>query len=378
MRKSKDFFRGIGFVIVSGGGGFLFSLLGLSIGWMIGSLLTATALSILSPKLVGRDYKQAGIPKYWLYIGQCILGIELGKKINSTVFSIFQENWVTITIMLLLSLILSLLSGICLWKYSKLDMQTSLFATAPGGLSSIPGIAEEAGANTGVVSVVQTMRALLVVLTIPVMVSFWGSNPEEYTHGYAVHREATRFEVEEILMTMLLVLSAWLGYYIGRRLKFPAPWLIGSIVGVAAVKTFISLSIGYDFVAWWPQYLIIASQIFIGASIGSRFHRDMFKEINRTLLLSFFGIIGLIVFTFICAYIVSMVTEITLLTSALAFTPGGITEMTTAALVLNGDFTFVVVVQVLRVVAVCIILPPLFRFLKYWELKKKSHFHLPE
>jgi uncharacterized membrane protein AbrB (regulator of aidB expression) len=41
--------------------------------------------------------------------------------------------------------------------------------------------------------------------------------------------------------------------------------------------------------------------------------------------------------------------------------------MTTTPLVLNGDATLVVAVQVLRFTAVCSILPPLFRFLKYLE-----------
>jgi uncharacterized membrane protein AbrB (regulator of aidB expression) len=86
--------------------------------------------------------------------------------------------------------------------------------------------------------------------------------------------------------------------------------------------------------------------------------------------------LGLIVSVFICAYIVSILTDISFLTAGLAFAPGGIAEMTTTALVLNGDATFVVAVQVLRVVTVCITLPPFFRFLKYLEVKKKSRPHL--
>jgi membrane AbrB-like protein len=99
----------------------------------------------------------------------------------------------------------------------------------------------------------------------------------------------------------------------------------------------------------------------------------MFKGLKRTLIVSFLSTIGLIVSVFICAYFVSVITDITFLTAGLAFAPGGIAEMTTTALVLNGDATFVVAVQVLRVITVCITLPPLFRFLIYWEVKRKSH-----
>lgn len=65
-----------------------------------------------------------------------------------------------------------MLSGFALWKLSKTDMLTSFVGTAPGGLSAMPGIAQEVGANTAVVSLVQTTRVLMVVLTIPFTVFY--------------------------------------------------------------------------------------------------------------------------------------------------------------------------------------------------------------
>jgi uncharacterized protein len=375
MEKHKHFFQFIWFVIVSGIGGFSLSLTELPIGWMIGTLLTAAFLSIFRPNFLHLLYTQNGIPKYWLYIGQCILGIELGQKVNTSVLSIFRENWSTIIIMLLLSILFSLLSGIVLWKFSKLDMLTSFFATAPGGLSSIPGIAEEVGANTGVVSIIQAMRVFLVIITTPVMISFLFGH-SDYHHAVAATESSSTFEGAQLALTILFVFIAWIGYHIGKFLKFPAPWLIGGMISVAAVKSSGSVLIGFDLVAWWPHSLIIISQIFIGASIGSRFNKNMFIGLNRTLIISFLGTIGLIITVFICAYFVSIFTNISFLTAGLAFAPGGIAEMTTTALVLNGDATFVVAVQVLRVVTVCITLPPFFRFLKYLEVKKKSHTNL--
>ncbi len=375
MDKYGGFFRFIWYITVSGLGGFLLSLTGLPIGWMIGTLLIATSLSILRPKFLQLAHQPNGLPKYWLYIGQCILGIELGQKVNSSVLYTFQENWLAITIMLLLSIFFSLISGIILWKYSNLDMLTSFFATAPGGLSAIPGIAEEVGANTGVVSIIQAMRVFLVILTIPVVISFLVADSEGHVYN-SIRTELTKFNIEQVYVTILFVLIALIGYYIGKFLKFPAPWLIGSIVSIAAVKSFSIGIIGYELVAWWPHSLIILSQVLIGASIGSRFHKKMFIGLKRTLFVSLSCTIGLIVFVFICGYVVSVITDITFLTAGLAFAPGGIAEMTTTALVLHGDATFVVAVQVLRVVTVCITLPPFFRFLKYLEGRKKSHAHL--
>lgn len=370
MKGSKGFLRIFLFVVLSGAGGFLLSLTGLSIGWMIGTLITATVLSFTRPKFLSIPNNKAGIPKYWLYIGQCILGIELGQKMNTTVLFTFRDNWLAISIMLLLSISFSLLAGFILWKYSNLNMLTSFFATAPGGMSTMPGIADEVGANTGVVSIIQTVRVFLVILTIPVLLSSWFSNQVNTEFSNTISSETISLEPNQLLMTIILVFVAVVGYFFGKYLKFPAPWLIGSMVSVAIFKSFNPLFFGHDLLAWWPHELIIFSQIFIGASIGSRFQKSMFIGIKKTLIISSLCTIGLIFSMLVCAYIVSAITGITFITSALAFAPGGVAEMTTTAVVLKGDPTFVVAVQVLRIIAVCVILPPIFRLLNYWDLKK--------
>lgn len=373
MKGSIDFLRFFLFVVLSGTGGFLLSLTGLSIGWMIGTLITATFLSFVRPKFLNMPNNNVGIPKYWLYIGQCILGIELGQKMNTSVLFTFRDNWLAVTIMLLLSISFSLLAGYIFWKISNLDMLTSFFATAPGGMSAMPGIADEVGANTGIVSIIQTVRVFLVILTIPVLLSSWSNNGANTELSNAVLNETIAFEPGQILMTIILVFVAIGGYYLGKFLKFPAPWLLGSMVSVALFKSLSSLYLGHDLLAWWPHELIIFSQIFIGASIGSRFQKNMFIGLKKTLFVSSLCTIGFILSMIICAYIVSALTGITFITSALAFAPGGVAEMTTTAVVLKGDPTFVVAVQVLRIIAVCVILPPVFRLLNSWDVKKKDH-----
>jgi uncharacterized protein len=368
LKRNSTFFRSVWFIAISSLGGFLLSLTDLSIGWMIGTFLAAALLSFLRPSLLRRDANQKGVPKYWLFIGQCILGIELGQKINLSFLHIFKEYWLTIILMLLLSIFFSLLSGFVLWKYSKTDMLTSFFGTAPGGLSAMPGIAEEVGANTAVVSIIQTMRIFLVILIIPIIVSFWASNQVDQVTFSA--QTVSPFKWENLLWTLVLVGIAYGGYHLGKYLKFPAPWLIGSMVGVAVVQSFGSLYLGHDMVSWWPYIVITLSQIFIAASIGSRFHKSMFIGLKQTIMVAFLSTMGLIFSMIMCAFFVSKVTGIALITAVLAFAPGGIAEMTTTSVVLNADSTFVVAVQVLRVIIVCVILPPFFRLLNYWEHKK--------
>ena len=142
---------------------------------MIGSLLMSALLSFWKPAFLKLPDSQSNSMQIWLRTGQCLLGIELGLQLNLSVLRIFMENSITIMIVLALSLVFSLGSGFLLYKICKMDMLTSFFSTAPGGLSAMPGMAQEAGANTGVVTIIQTIRIFLVVMIVPFFVL--GANP---------------------------------------------------------------------------------------------------------------------------------------------------------------------------------------------------------
>lgn len=353
-----------GFLALSAAGGFLLSLTGISIGWMLGALITAMLVSFKYPRFLG----EKGMPKHWLYTGQCLLGIELGQKINGSVLSVFQEDWAVVLVTLLLSIGFSLLAGVILWKLSSMDMLTSFFSTAPGGLSAMPGIAEEVGANTAVVSILQTMRVFLVIFIIPVAVSSVAFQPAAKLAGTSA---ASLFEWNSVFWTAILAAVAYAGYHIGKKLKFPAPWLLGSMVTVALVQSGASAYKGHDMVAFWPDESMIAAQILIAASIGSRFRTEMFTGLKKTIAVSFISTVFFITLMFICAYVVSKLTGLSFVTAALAFAPGGVAEMAATAVVLKADATFVVAVQVLRIVAVILLLPPVFKMFYAKELKRK-------
>ena len=356
------------FIAISAIGGLLLSLTGLSIGWMLGTLMAAMLLSFTKPEFAGGK----GIPKYWLNIGQCILGIELGQKINVSVLTVFQKDWAVIVIMLLLSIIFSLLSGVILWKFSKTDMLTSFFSTAPGGLSAMPGIAEEVGANTAVVSVLQTMRVFLVIFIIPIVVSALVFHPSA---APAIQAAASSFKWSGLMWTAVLSVTAYAGYHVGKKLKFPAPWLLGSMLLTAVVQSSASAAVGHDIIAYWPHEVMILSQVVIAASIGSRFRKEMFEGLKQTMVIAFVSTVLFIAAMFACAYIVSKFTGLAFMTAALAFAPGGVAEMATTAVVLQADATFVVAVQVLRIIAVILLMPPVFRMLHAWESKRGVHSH---
>ncbi|RLQ93675.1 AbrB family transcriptional regulator [Falsibacillus albus] len=358
MKFSKNrLLQNICFLIISSFGGYLLSLTGTSIAWMVGSLAAAGILSFWKPRWL---QLKKGIEPYWRHIGQAIIGIELGQQISISVFKTFEMHYVVITATLLLSILLALVSGVVLWWFSKADMVTSLFSTTPGGISAMPSIAEEVGANTVTVSIVQMIRIFLVVGTVPLLAN---SSKMSVASGSMAAPIMHILHPDQVTWTFALILGSTIGYIIGRLVKLPAPWLVGGMMAVAVIQLIGTSTQGGAPLVWWPHGLNVLAQIFIGASIGSRLNKEMFTGAKKIFVFGLLTSSGLIAAMALFALEVSKITHIPFATALLAFAPGGVAEMATTSIALHADSTFVVTVQVLRLLTIFMILPPLFKLL---------------
>ncbi|RYL87554.1 AbrB family transcriptional regulator [Sporolactobacillus sp. THM19-2] len=357
--------EGIIFLLISGTGGFLLSLTGLSIGWMVGTLLLSGWLGIGFPKFTHSLIRSETSGRNWLRTGQLLLGIQMGRQVNASVIRVFREHGLLILLMMILSVFLALLTGFMLHRFSRTDLVTSFYATTPGGLSSMIGIAEEAGANLAVVSVIQTLRVILVVSSIPVALSLWSGAGSASAQAGSPFTEGSLFPG----LACAAGLSA-LCIFLGLRLHMPAPWLIGSMIGTSVVQVLLSTIGAGEAGIWWHPDLIILAQVLIGSAVGCRLSRKMFAGLGRITLIGLIGSIALTGAMILFALIVSHFTGVPGITSILAFAPGGIAEMAATSVVVHADATFVVSCQVLRVLTICIVLPPFFTFLLH---RRASH-----
>jgi membrane AbrB-like protein len=249
---------------------------------------------------------------------------------------------------------MSLLCGWALWRFSRTDLLTSLFATTPGGMTAMTNLADEVGANPIVVSVVQLIRLSLVVSTIPLLAFVYIGHPSS-------HAVLSHTDTGSPWVTLLLACAAWIGAIIGKRLKFPAPWLLGGLLGAALAQTTITFWIGHDVLPWWTDAFFFTAQVLIGTNIGTKVNRERLMEAKSAALVGIVTSLILVLVMVLCAVIVSKWTNIPLTTSLFAITPGGIAEMAMTSVSFHADTTFVVAVQVLRYLAVMVMLPPFLR-----------------
>jgi membrane AbrB-like protein len=246
-----------------------------------------------------------------------------------------------------------------LWRFTSENIMTCLFGSTPGGISAMSSVSEEVGANALVVSIIQTLRILIVVGIIPILVS--SHLPQSGIITPDIHQ--SYFNFNSLFWTACLIIGACGGALIWRKLKMPAPWLIGSILGVILVQIIGTLNYEGRLIAYWPHQLTIFAQVLIGTSIGSRISSDTFKGLGQIIFVSLVNAVCLVILVIMISFGISEFTHIPLITCILAFAPGGIAEMSTTAIALHADAAFVLAVQSIRLIIIFILLPTLFRFI---------------
>lgn len=338
-------------------GGYVGSCTGLSIGWLVGAFMGSMLFSFWNSNRAVTKKNEKNISLIFRGIGQWMLGIQLGQKITFAILDTVEDNSYIIGLVFLFSISLALVSGWLLKRYGNVSLITSLFATAPGGTTAMASIADEAGANTMIVSIIQLMRMLCVIAVIPIMLQFFPSaNLPIPTH------QASSFSQSSLWFTLLIFGFAWIGGKFGKKVSLSAPWLFGSMLMVATVVA-ISTFLHFHFVIWCPLWFSILAQVLIGISIGSKMKKGMFYGMKKPALIG-----GILSFCFVilmsfCSFLLSKVSGIPIATALLAFAPGGVAEMASTSLAVHADVMFVVSAQIMRLVVSLLLLPPLLRLL---------------
>ncbi|HCP00247.1 MAG TPA: ammonia monooxygenase, partial [Rhodospirillaceae bacterium] len=156
----------------------------------------------------------------------------------------------------------------------------------------------------------------------------------------------------------LLAGSAIVGLYVARFLRMPAPYLAGPMVASAAVHL---LGLTH---ASPPAIVVAAAQILLGASVGARFAGLTHRDIGRVLRLGGIATLILLGISGVFAVGLNAITGIPFESLVLAFSPGGLTEMSLVALALNIDTAFVATHHIVRITVVVMIVPLLFKIMR--------------
>lgn len=316
--------------------------------WMIGPLLATSLASILgAPTRSSPQLRNAG---------QWVIGSALGLYFTPQVTALVGSLWWAIVLAVVWALGLGWSFGRWLHRRhghriggdAKGQWATTYFSGAIGGASEMTLLAEREQGRSDLVAAAHTVRLVIVTLVIPFVFLYSG------LHGIDSTLPGAR-QVQPLGLVLLAAATAaggWLMALAGRA----NPWFMGALLASMGL-TMASIDLSA-----LPNGTTNAAQLLIGVSLGVRFQREFLHAAPRWLLDVAIGTVGMVVLCAAFAFLLAWGTHLHPATLVLGTSPGGIAEMAITAKVLQLGVPVVTAFQVCRLVAVLVLVEPLYRW----------------
>lgn len=308
----------------------------LPLGYLLGSMVLVGVLAALDIKPLGRPLT---LPARLRFSFVPVIGLAIGGAFTPEVARAAM-GWGPSLALLLLFVPVAHGLGYAIYRHGGLTPVEAFYGAVPGGLIESVQMGEEAGADVRLLIVVQTLRLILTIITVPM--SFWALTG--HAVGSAAGTAMTGAQAPITLQdALVMALAGLIGAQGGKRLRLPGYIITGPILCSAALHaTGFLQSIP-------PGWLISVTQVILGAGLGVRFvgmDRRLLARTGRLALING-GAALLLAFGFAMA--VHALTGEPVAAGFLAFAPGGLAEMSLIALSLNMSVIFVTAHHVARI-----------------------------
>jgi membrane AbrB-like protein len=323
-------------------GGALFYLLHLPLPWMLGAMAATTVAAISGVRI-------AMMPGLRL-VFVAILGVMLGSAFTPEVVQ-GLVTWIGSFAWLALYLVVAT-AGVWLFyrRLARYDIATAYFAAAPGGLNEMVLAGGALGGDERRISMSHAARILIAIFALSFGYRWFGG----YTPVATAVAGSGAMEWRDWL---LLATCGVIGFGIARALRIPAYALVGPMVLSAIVHaTGITHSRP-------PLWLVAAAQVVVGAMVGSRFDGVSLRMVGKAALLAIFATAVLLALAMVFGQAVESTLGIPFTAALLAFSPGGLAEMSLIALSLEVDAAYVSSHHIVRIFIIVLAAPLVFRLL---------------
>ena len=302
-------------------------------------------------------FPNVDLPKAGSLIGQALVGTVMGAMVDLPTLVALGDHWVSTLIVCAATFALSLVIGRIFALHPEVSNATGAFSMVAGGASGVTAIARELGADDRVVGVVQYLRVLIIVVFMPIVTAVVFHPPS--TGAIA----GSDYTAAPWQVAVFLVASLAGGLLLSRLIPFAA----GSLLWPLLVSATISIS-GVLGDVGAPAIISIAGYLLIGMQVGLRFTRASLRSIQRVLPLAIGLIVALGVVSAGFGVVLAYFTGVTQLDAYLATTPGGLWAVLVTAADAGADVTFVLAVQVIRLLMVLFAAP----FLAAWFRRRRD------
>lgn len=317
----------------------------------LGFVLIALPTPLLFGGLVGalgyaltRPAAPLALPGSWFKAGQAVVGAIVGSAVDWGTLAGLGARWLIVLGISCFALLVSVVVGSLLTRRGATPA-TAAFSSIAGGAIGLTAMADDLGADSRVIAALQYLRLLIVLLTMPVVVtSVFGASDQ----GGALSLVGGDWRVD----VPFVALAIGGGVVLGKLLRLPSPALLGPLL-VAAPLTLVPYFDG----AQVPAVIAGLGYLAIGVQVGLKFTVGSLRSIGRMVPTAMLTIVVTLAACAGLGWILTLTTDATPLDAYLATTPGGIYAVMGTAASTGSDVTFVAAAQILRMLIVLALAP---------------------
>ncbi len=322
-------------------------------GFIVGAIIGVAVLSI--------GFEAASFPVWARTLAQITAGAFIGCSVDKESLRGLRRILRPLALLLGFYLVLNLLVGFLFVRITSMDLMTCLMCSVPGGMTDIPIIAADMGANVPYVAVLQFARMVTGVGIFPLVIARFARQDGLLAEGRrdpapaAPSPEApaapppakTPARAQEVLLTMVVGI---LFGVLGKALGIPAGTILFSTVSVLVLK----LTTGKGCI---PRWLKRVAQVLTGCYVGSCFGRQELLQLKYLLVPALVLIAGYALNCFLMGRLLPRLTHLTRVEAMLISTPAGASDMALISSDMGVDNPEVSFIQILRMILVVTVFP---------------------
>ena len=339
MIKLSDLLKMLLAILIGFCGSVLFIFLQLPLPWLLGAIFTTSIamrfenLPIQSPKLFSAP-------------ARILIDLIIGSAFTPQILESLHLYLFSILLIIPYSIIVTFAGMYYYVKVLRFDRKTAFFSSTPGGVVEMVILGEEQKADTSKITLVQSSRLLFVVLSLPFIIQYIFQL--DISGNQLITKAIKDTNLTEFFYLIIIGIC---GAVLAKKIKLSAAFLIGPMILSIIVY---SSGLIHTLI---PDELIKFVQVIFGTIIGFTFRGVKLKMIIKILMGTFghFLILALISGIFICIAYYSF--DFPIVSTLLAFSPGGQTEMNLIALLVGANVPYITIHHIMRLFIVMNLAP---------------------
>jgi len=288
---------------------------------------------------------------------QAVIGVVVGGLLELSILQSLGGDWLPVAAVVVGTLLLSVVAGLLMGRWTSVSAITGSLSLSAGGAAGVTSMSRDLGADERMVAVIQYLRVVLIVSTLPLVTAFVFRPPVAESSVITVTQGPGW--VVDVTFTAVCAL---VGSLIAIRARVPAGTLLGPMVLTAGLTV-----AGLSFDAHVPAWLAQIAYGAIGLRIGLGFTRASLKLLGRVLPVALTLTILIILGCAGMGLFLASITGQSPLAGYLATSPGGLFAVLAIAADTGSSATFVLAVQVLRIFVMLLVAPGLAVMLSRWQ-----------